>query len=129
MGNIYQDRTEQNRTGRCIRRPVSLWLREGNGNFFLHLISLGISGAEKVLRHVPQKQQRTQDDGQRGNGSNRSNSQRRAKARQTKASRVESSRGDVSVANSLSSVSVCIPCVCVCVFVCACVCVAKEIAS
>lgn len=28
--------------------------REGNGNFFLHLISLGISGAEKVLRHVRQ---------------------------------------------------------------------------
>lgn len=35
--------------------------REGNGNFFLHLISLGISGAEKVLRHVRQNSANCKD--------------------------------------------------------------------
>lgn len=36
--------------------------REGNGNFFLHLISLGISGAEKVVRHVRQNSANCKDD-------------------------------------------------------------------
>lgn len=83
-----QDRTGQNRTnrvafgrdGRQGDREVAwgaAWRtktgpesatgsckREGNGNFFLHLISLGISGAEKVVRHVCQNSASCKDDEQ-----------------------------------------------------------------
>lgn len=49
----------QNRGG--PESPTGSCKREGNGNFFLHLISLGISGAEKVLLHVRQNSANCKD--------------------------------------------------------------------
>jgi len=99
--------------------------REGNGNFFLHLISLGISGAEKVLRHVPEfceLQRRRQRWAEEETEDWRGEEKRERKLEP----------GDVSSVDGLSSVSASslslvfssdYGCVWLCVCVCVCLCV------